>query len=69
MDWQPIDTAPKDGTHILAYHIPKQRVFEVWHEGETPSGFDMGWALFPGYGGVSDSHFSGWMPLPKAPDA
>lgn len=68
MNWKPIESAPKDGTHILAYYAPKSRIFEIWHKGETVSGSNMGWALYPGYGGVSDSDFAGWMPLPPPPE-
>lgn len=72
--WMPIETAPKDGTRILAILRADEaqwpnRCFEVWHEGSTESGHDLGWTLFPGYGGVSDKHFAGWMPLPQPPRA
>lgn len=71
-EWQPIETAPKDGTRIWAILRADERQwpnrsFEVWHEGTTEGGFDLGWTLFPGYGGVPDRHFAGWMPLPKPP--
>ena len=77
MNWQPIETAPKDGTYILAivakndslhlqYHAG--RMFVIRHEGKTKaSGFDLGWAVYPGYGGVSDHNFTHWMPLPPPP--
>lgn len=72
---RPMGDAPRDRTHILAlYNPPKDhpearfrgRWFTIWHEGVTePAGYDMGWALYPGYGGVSDSNFAGWIPLPR----
>jgi hypothetical protein len=71
--WKPFETAPKDGSYILAlYGVDGDRerwggrAFVVRHEG-VDRGYDLGWALFPGYGGVSDRYFSHWMPLPDAP--
>lgn len=65
MNWQPIETAPKDGTDIVLYH----RLWEgyvrhgccrdgVWIAecGKT------GWYAV----GIPPSH---WMPLPEPPDA
>lgn len=77
MTLRPMSEAPKDRTYILArFHQPDPefnsyawhgRTFAIRHEGYTePSGYDMGWSLFPGYGGCSDHMFSGWMPLPEA---
>jgi hypothetical protein len=76
MTWQPIETAPKDGRYILAivaendsrfltHH--KGRCFVIRHEGTTTSGFDMGWAIYPGFGGADDRFFSHWQPLPAPP--
>lgn len=73
--WQGIATAPKDGRYILAIYRAGEdgfrkhlngRVFAVRHEGVL-QGYDMGWALFPGYGGCPDDCLSHWMPLPAAP--
>ena len=70
---RPMHSAPKDGRFILAVYSPpedhnrwKGRAFVVSHEGQTQCGYDMGWALFPGYGGVPDVSFAGWVPLPDA---
>ncbi len=68
----PVETAPKDGRYIIAVYRSLDgyaeqlhgRAFVVRHEGETPSGYDLGWALFPGHGGVPDKCLSGWAPLP-----
>ena len=43
------------------------RWFVPFHEGTMDSGYDLGWGLFPGFGGVSSHMFEGWMPLPKEP--
>lgn len=76
-EWQPIETAPKDGTHILAYM--ENAVIEAWWE-DTSYGN-------PEYEGRGEwecpnlsSHGCGccsifndapthWMPLPHAPEA
>ncbi len=64
--WQPIETAPKDGTFFLAklanitddrYHHWSGRQFVVRYVGA------MDWGLFPGMG-VGDDWLEGWMPLP-----
>lgn len=73
--WQPIETAPKDGTYILARHVDTDhgswanRIFVVRHIGFwEPSGLDLGWSLFPWWG-VGDEHLSCWMPLQTPPSA
>lgn len=73
--WQDIATAPKDGRYILAIYRSLNgyaahlhgRAFVIRHEGETDSGYDLGWALFPGFGGVPDKSLSAWRPLPDPP--
>ena len=71
--WQPIETAPKDGTWILVYephnyepevHIVRWAESDGWPNGKT-------W-LTEEYGGGPDGHSATdathWMPLPDAPN-
>lgn len=61
--WQPIESAPKDGTHIL--------IMDNWYECITVkwSGY---WALIEFGDYAEDDHICGvakyWMPLPPAPE-
>ena len=63
--WQPIETAPKDGTHILAYCDRMKEVGEVmwstsfgrWGATWVIAGFNQPWASRPTH----------WRPLPAPP--
>lgn len=59
MDWQPIDTAPRDYTEILVYD-PEHECFVAWYEYHRHewrwSPHDAGWC--------NPTH---WMPLPPPP--
>jgi hypothetical protein len=75
--WQPFGSAPKDGRYIIALYRSLDgyashlhgRAFVVRHEGYIqPDGYDLGWALFPGFGGVPDKCLSHWAPLLEAPE-
>lgn len=61
-EWQPIETAPKDGTHLLAYR-PGWHMAEAWWRADVP---DAGWG---GYGWFYPSwdQPTHWQPLPAAP--
>ena len=71
---QSMETAPRDGRYVLALmtgaddrwtHL-NGRAFVIRHEGGTGG---RGWAVFPGFGGVPDGWFSGWLALPGLMDA
>lgn len=67
MQWQPIETAPKDGTHVLFY------VDEYWIEGWfniARNRFDYAWLPSHGIGdgGYDDPYPTAWMPLPQTPE-
>ena len=68
-DWQPIETAPRDGTAVLGY-IPSKRGAYLARQDVVPIHWS-GWG-----GGVWDNSTSGhhiveevthWMPLPEPP--
>jgi hypothetical protein len=76
--WKPMSDAPKDGTPILAVVAANDsrhlghlagRIFSIKHEGITAGGYDMGWAVYPGFGGCPDDYFAGWLPCPVLPSA
>lgn len=61
--WQPIETAPRDGTIILLYEpsefdLPEQFVFGEWSGTGFVESFNHEYAI------ISPSH---WMPKPEAP--
>ena len=62
--WQPIETAPKDGTRFLAYEPRHEyRYYECWWEDD-----------FRDWSGWQDDFDSEpkpthWMPLPEPPEA
>ena len=60
MHWEPIETAPKDGTKMLTYcsttSFPHQRYDLMFYAGR--------WR--PLYGGMANSP-THWMPLPDPP--
>ena len=59
MEWQDIETAPKDGRDILVWvNSPGSALVANWHEG-------FWYCLDLGFG-VAVTH---WMPLPNPPEA
>jgi hypothetical protein len=65
MEWQPIETAPRDGTHILGYADGEMAAVYC-----LPTWYDDGWSLSVSGKPASDSYFwpTHWMPLPKPPE-
>jgi hypothetical protein len=82
-DWRDIETAPKDGTRILASIHPDLStrinrpdlarwdglMVVVRHPGIAADGFDIGWSVGApvGVGLGCDDWFDGWQPLPAPP--
>lgn len=75
-DWQPIETAPKDGTEILVSRLyqtgKRKRIPEIcyWHETIEEDKYDKKyWCVGGDYYGIkwlapNPTH---WMPLPEPP--
>lgn len=66
MNWEPIDTAPKDGTEILAWDRMVLRVAwqNPWDDGNE--GWHLGQFLMFG-NETTHCQPTHWMPLPKGP--
>lgn len=63
MQWQPMDTAPKDGSEFLAFD--SSRIFISRWDEYHPSRPGWGSDKADEYGWAEDP--KGWMPLPKRP--
>ena len=67
--WQPIETAPKDGTQILVWS-PYRHTCVTWYSGQyddQPHGW-IDWFTGKEYGGNWYAHkATHWMPLPDPP--
>lgn len=79
MTWNnDMSAAPRDGRYILAvvadgidgrFANYAGRMFVIRHEGYTGSGYDLGWAAYPGYGGTPDEYYAKWqLTPPQEPD-
>ena len=68
MEWQKIETAPKDGSLILVFG--KQTYLENKDWIATANWIDLGYSKGAGYFNTHDESVMGkishWMPLPKA---
>jgi hypothetical protein len=64
MQWQPIETAPKDGTNVLLFFRDWCRGGPLVTAGWWVDGADV-WEILEGSGGSADA----WMPLPPPPGA
>lgn len=65
-EWQPIETAPKDGTHILGFDGSYMTTVEWWepsHKTE-PGSWNLVQGCIRGYSEWEPTH---WMPLPEPP--
>jgi hypothetical protein len=73
VSWQPIDTAPKDGTTILVVHQVSREVFPAkFSEYRGPQGKSELAVYLVENGHISHgyahwSRLTHWMPLPKPP--
>lgn len=65
-EWQPIKTAPKDGTMILVW--PSRAWIEECDKGEVVY-WDVEEETWAGYGPLADDYTgpTHWMPLPEPP--
>lgn len=83
MEWQPIETAPKDGTDIIVgmdiatvwvVHVAFWRDYDLDMEDTGWTSDDEGWWSYV-RGSVSQEKLDGyrtpthWIPLPNVPDA
>lgn len=60
-NWQTIDTAPKDGSTILAYHADGYFITISWQSDA------IGWGC-SGHGDTCGMYnFTHWLPLPQPP--
>lgn len=64
--WQPIETAPKDGTDILVADSGRQGVEMVSWKGGAKKG---GWHTEDGRASYTTDFFTHWQPLPAPPKA
>lgn len=67
-EWQPIETAPKDGTEVLTYREAGLMAVAVWvkYYPIWRGGDESGWVVSDGADLVGVTH---WMPLPNPPSA
>ena len=66
MNWQPIETAPRDGMEILAYREYSGITIASWADWISYSDLDpkSRWENRDGF----EIHPTHWMPLPKPPE-
>lgn len=69
-DWQPIETAPRDGTEVL---VGVWAVFDEWDDGEHRPPIWCAWVSCAGPGddfgceGWNGAPATHWQPLPEPP--
>lgn len=72
MDWQPIETAPRDGTDILIYvQLSNECFVAYWHSRFSKLVRGDAWAFATLFGGRTayTKEATHWMPLPEPPKA
>lgn len=67
MTWQPIETAPKDGTEILVARAGYGMAVVSFRDGEWCNAGEWCFAGDVGWGGSMDVEPTHWMPLPEPP--
>ena len=72
MEWQPIETAPRDGTHIWVYMEECQ--IEAWWDGEEwycvrLALHGCGYCSWRDHASSRDDAPTHWMPLPDPPQS
>jgi len=67
MNWQPIETAPKDGTAILAIDVNIEDTHQiVYYEERHPKSLYV-WHMSDSCSVYHRDRFTHWMPLPAQP--
>ena len=77
-EWQPIESAPKDGTWLLGINNRGNQAVIIWAEDAVNwigEGLSSGWIhpfsdmrLSPFWNGACGSEPTHWMPLPSPPN-
>lgn len=63
-EWQPIETAPKDGTRILAIAPPDGHQIVAWGQSKRRANWRINFETGPAWWGAP-TH---WIPLPAPPE-
>ena len=68
-EWQPIETAPKDGTVIFVWHVSTNNPHAAFDTNSKKAQYipDLEEWRIDGLGGNLTPILAGWMPLPAAP--
>jgi hypothetical protein len=73
MTWQPIETAPKDGTRIILflpsrYSFPAMVTIGLWFEDFLPGRNGWSYCEVDEIGQFIEEPITHWMPLPPPPE-